>query len=189
MVCRILTEGLALVSAGAMIVNFPEEMFNDAMYFLEQAKNLSAENNNTWLRWRYLRASIIFSFSSFESYLNSFIKARIQVIPDKAFANVFDEAKFSWQFSLDTIFPELTGQKIANKLLKEAKRIARIRNSLVHYSGDTQRIYEESNPEGINVNNAEKGVQMVRDMIKQMNNLVGLKYPPWVDRIRSRTIR
>lgn len=174
------------LSSGARIVDFPCEMYNDAIFFKEQAIELDAKTENDWLRWRYLRASIILSFSSFESYLNSFIKARI---PDKAFANVFDKAKFPWDFSLRTIVPEITGGKITEDSLKKIRRIAKIRNRLIHYSGDTRLIYEDTNPEGINANNAEKSIQMVRDIIKQLNALIGQQYPPWVDQTHSWIIR
>ncbi len=66
-----------LTLGNATIVYFPAEMFNDAMYFLEEAKKLSTSSDNDFLRWRYLRASIIYSFISLEAFANTQIAALI----------------------------------------------------------------------------------------------------------------
>jgi hypothetical protein len=62
------------------LVNYPAEMFNDALYFLEEAKKLGSSSKNDWLRWRYLRATILYSFGCLKAYVNSLITDYIQHI-------------------------------------------------------------------------------------------------------------
>lgn len=77
-------------SIDALLVNFPEEMFNDALFFLEEAKKLDKQETNDWLRWRYLRGSIMYSLITLEAYVNIFIvdyTRNILKLPN--FANYF----------------------------------------------------------------------------------------------------
>lgn len=86
--------------------------------------------------------------------------------------------------------PLLTGKEIDKTKPEWADfiTIRTIRNRIVHYTGGTQ-IYNNNDIYGVNIVNAEKGIEMVRGMIKQLSSLVGTKYPPWVDSIESRIIR
>ena len=61
------------MKASARVVYFSYEMFNDALYFLEQAKELDPAPHNDWIRWRYLRATILYSFICLESVINGLI--------------------------------------------------------------------------------------------------------------------
>ena len=60
------------------IVHLPSEMFNDALYFKEVAESLPTDPSHDFGRWRFLRASIIFSFIAIESYINEFIKKSLE---------------------------------------------------------------------------------------------------------------
>jgi hypothetical protein len=171
-------------------VNFPCEMFNDAMYFLEEAKRLNANPQNDWLRWRYLRASLIFSITSLESYVNTFISditTKTLSLPNVA--DKLSKKRLDLETKFDCIIPLITKKHIDKnkKEWSDYKIIKKIRKRLVHYTGGT-KIYDNSDC-GINIPNAEKGITMVRGIIKQLNSLIGQKYPPWVDRKHSWIIR
>jgi hypothetical protein len=56
------------------IVNFSYEMFNDALYFYEQAQQVDPSPQDDLIRWRFLRATILFSFASLESVINGYIR-------------------------------------------------------------------------------------------------------------------
>ena len=165
-------------------------MFNDSIYFLEQAKCISKEPENDWLRWRFLRASIIYSLTSMDSYLNRFIEARIRKIPVENFSEVFSNSRLNRRTKLEIIVPIITNKVIDPKSqeMVDLQKIATIRNRLVHYSGGT-KIYDDADPDGINIANAELAINMVRGMVKLLNELVGEKYPPWVDQTVSKAIR
>lgn len=175
----------------ARLVHFPAEMFNDAMYFLEEAKKLSASSSNDWLRWRYLRASVIYSFASLEAYVNSFIEGFIaEKLKLPKVANDFvNKERLGIPTKLELIIPLIIGKEFDKTKPEWAdlQAIKKIRKRLVHYAGDTE-IYNDSDLLGVNIPNAEKGITMVRDMVKQLCALLGVKYPPWVDQTKSRTI-
>lgn len=165
-------------------------MFNDALFFLEEAKKLDKQTRNDFLRWRYLRASIIYSLTSLEAYANTFI---IDHIPNNLrlprVADDFADEQMSLAIKFERIVPLIIGKEIdkTKPEWENFQTIRKIRNKIVHYTGGIQ-IYNEDDIYGVNVNNAEKGIKMVRGMIKQLNSLVGTKYPPWVDREKSRII-
>ena len=192
MVCRILIEGLTLVSSNATLVNFPQEMFNDAMHFLEEAKKLSTSSDNDFLRWRYLRASIIYSLTSLEAFVNTLIAGLIAEklkLPNVAndFAN---KERMGMVAKLERIFPLITGKEIDKTKPEwiDLQTVRNIRNRLVHYTGGTE-IYNDNDPYGVNISNAEKGIRMVRGMVRQLCALLGENPPIWVERIESRIIR
>ena len=172
----------------AILVSLPIEMYNDAMSFLETARCLEDKPENLWFRWRYLRASILFSFCSFEAFLNSFVKDIIKndvagVLGNPTIANEIDELKLSWVENLGAV-SKITGKKTSAKLLQEAERAARIRNRLVHYSGNSRPLYE-NDEDGINEKNAERAIQLIRDTVINLKDSIGEDYPYWIKRKQS----
>ncbi len=180
-----------MVSFGARFVNLPCEMFNDAKYFLEQAKNLGKEPENDWLRWRYLRASIIFSLISLEAYTNTFISDYLRNVEKRPKeADAFDRKKLFLTQKFEQTVPQVIGAHIdkTKSEWSDLETVKEIRNRLVHYKRGKE-VYKDSDFYGVNIINAEKGISMVRGMIKQLNTLIGQQYPPWLDRPQSWTIR
>jgi hypothetical protein len=166
-------------------------MFNDAMYFLEQAKKLSDAPENNWLRWRYLRGSILYSFTSIESYVNSFIIGNIiNSLNLPEVAKDFENWRLNIEIKFNIIIPILIGKRIdkSSQEWRDFQTLKNIRNRITHYSGGTQ-IYNDNDPYGVNLKNAEMGINMVRGMVKQLKTLVGEESPPWVDQKQSITIR
>ena len=148
--------GSVNISSGARIVNFPAEMFNDAFFFLEEAKKLDKQATNDWLCWRYLRASIIYSLTSLEAYTNRFIAS---IISDKLklpnIANDFDDERMYSATKFEIILPLLTGKEIDKTRQEWAnfKAMNKTRNRIVHYLGGTE-IYNDADIEGVNIVNA-----------------------------------
>jgi hypothetical protein len=173
------------------LVSFPAEMFNDALFFLEEAKKLDLIPENDWLRWRYLRASILYSFACLEAYVNSFIADYLNgVLKLTEVAKNFKDARISIERKIDTVFAILIRKPIdkSRKEWEYFKTINTIRNRLAHYSGGTA-IYNDRDKYGVNIANAEKGILMARIMVKYLKQLAGEKYPPWVDQVDSKVIR
>jgi len=166
------------------IVNIPAEMFIDAIYFLDEAKKLEEIPENYLLRGRYLRATIILSFFSLEAYMNSFILGHSRKFPVKGLPEkIIRSRKLSFENKFDMIVPFITGKlapKRKGKIWKDFEDIKSIRNRLAHYKGGIG-IYDPKNPIGVNIRNAEKGIEMVKQMVKYLNDLAGSKAPPWID--------
>lgn len=172
------------------LVDFKHEMFNDAMYFLEQAKALSKKPADDWIRWRYLRASILFSAASAEAFLNTLIQEELDRRAElESVAKKFRDVR-NFNTKIDFIFPLVFGKAVDRncKEWKDYELLRRIRNSLAHYSGGT-KIYRDSEAEGINIENAEKSIEAVRNLIKYIYELLELKCPEKWDWKISRTIR
>lgn len=175
----------------AILVFLPAELFNDALYFLEEAKKLSKQPENDFLRWRYLRASIIYSLTAFETEVNIFITGHIRErlkLPNVA--EEFAVKRSSIETKVEQLVPILIGKEF-NKSTKEWadwKAVKKIRNRIVHYTGGTE-IYNDNDPLGVNISNAEKAIEAVSGMITQLIQLVGSQVPPWVKQRESRIIR
>jgi hypothetical protein len=166
-------------------------MFNDAMYFLEEARKLGTSSGNMWLRWRYLRASIIYSFTSLESYVNSLIAGLIaEKLKLPNVASSFANERLNMPTKLELLIPLIIGKEIDKTQPEWAdlQTIKKIRRRIVHYAGGSQ-IFNDDDLYGVNIPNAEKGITMVRGIVKQLSALLGENYPPWVDRKQSRIIR
>lgn len=165
------------------IVNIPAEMFIDALYFLNKAKKLEAKQANCVLVGRYCRASILLSFFSLEAYMNSFIARHRSKIGVKGLADRFIKSKMSFEEKFDLIIPLITNKltsKENEKVWKDFRHIRYIRNRLTHYKGDTG-IYDPNNEKGVNIKNAERAVEMVKQMITYLNDLANSEVPPWIN--------
>jgi len=176
--------------ATARLVNFPAEMFNDALFFLEKAKNIEPISENDWLRWRYLRASILYSFSCIEAYVNLLIISRAKKLGLKDVATNIKEENIRLESKIDTIYSSLLGKPIDKSKLywKYFKAIKKIRNEISHYTGGT-KIYNDDEEYGINISNAEKGVEMVRLMIRYLTEISDIECPEWINLTESRIIK
>lgn len=167
--------------------DLPREMYNDAMFFKEEAQKLDPKPENDMLRWRYLRASIILSLTSVEAYVNTLISnylSSTNKLPDMA--QEFSKRHMSLNTKLQYIIPLTTGKRI-DKTAKEwvdYQTVRRIRTRLVTYSKG-EEIYKEKTLYGINLTNAEKGIDMVRGMVKQLCTLTQQKCPSWIDQTES----
>lgn len=176
--------------ATARIVNFPAEMFNDALYFLEEAKKIGPVSGNDWLRWRYLRASILFSFSCIEAYVNLLIISRAEKLGLMDVATNIKNGNIRLESKIDTIYSSLLGKPIdkSETHWKYFKDIKKIRNEISHYTGGT-KIYNDDEEYGINISNAEKGVEMVRLMIRYLTEISDISCPGWINPTESRIIK
>ncbi len=157
------------------------------MFFKEEAEKLDPTPENDALRWRYIRASIILSLTSVEAYANSLLSDYINKTSDLPdMAQDFSKRHMSLNTKLQYILPLTTGKRI-DKTTKEwvdYQTLRRIRSRLVNYSKG-EEIYKEKTLYGINMTNAEKGIEMVRGMVKQLCVLTKQKCPQWVDQTQS----
>ena len=179
-------------SFSARLVNFPAEMFNDTIFFLEEAKKYDAGEENDWLRWRYLRASIIYSYASLESFVNLLIADTLRgVFGLRQAAEEFQKDRSIGLYAkIGKIYPNIVGKTIDPNWSSYSNfdLINEIRNRLSHYKGGAA-IYNDSDPYGVKVTNAEKGVQMVSTVVRILKGLTNEAYPPWVDQQKSKIIR
>jgi hypothetical protein len=123
----------------AMIVSYWFEMLNDSKFFKEQAEEVDGSPEKIWIYWRNLRASILFSFTAFEAYINSYAVTRISQLKRESLVdlisnkvnpcldhrkqmggidttskdeliNKIKKAKLSWSINLNVIIPYLLAE-------------------------------------------------------------------------------
>ncbi len=173
-----------------------EELFSDAIYFKEQAENLSDNPNNNPKRRRYSRASIIFSFSTIECFINEFIIKSLSNPPNpnitpsaKRFLNERPSTKEKITLGVELI----TGERvdISNSAYNGFNRLILWRNSLVHIEEykNMHRVNitpprNENDTDVATVFNAEKGIETVRAIIKEIHKLDGTDYPEFIDTLQ-----
>ncbi|NIA11930.1 MAG: hypothetical protein GWP10_19950 [Nitrospiraceae bacterium] len=173
-----------------------EELFRDAIYFKEQAENLSDDPNNNPKRRRYSRVSIILSFSTIECFINEFI---IKSLSDPTNPNITPSAKRFLNKRLSprekiTLGVELiTGEQvdISNSAYNGFNHLIQWRNSLVHIEEykNMHRVNatlpkNKKNEDIATVYNAKKGIETVRAIIKEIHKLDGTDYPRFIDVIQ-----
>ena len=165
------------------IVYLPSEMFNDALYFKEVAESLPTDTSHNFERWRYLRASIIFSFIAIESYINEFIKKSLEKKKLSPSAKQFleNERRSIWEKL--TLGVELITRKEVDPSGSEYhnfKRLESTRNKLIHFKGEIE-IYTRD----ITIKRAEEAIETVRKLIKKIHELDDSSYPQFIDRTHS----
>ena len=190
------TPVVARVCFTAEFYHITEELFRDAIYFKEQAENLSDDPNNNPKRRRYSRASIIFSVNTVECFINEFISKSLS---NSTNPNITPSAKkfFDKRLSVGekiTLGVELiTGKHadISNSAYNGFNQLIKWRNSLVHIKKyeDIHRVdiisSKNKNSEDVaTVYNAKKGIEAVKAIIKEIHKLDGTDYPRFIDTIR-----
>ena len=169
------------------------EMFRDAIYFKEVAESLPEDSSHEFERWRYLRASIIYSFSVIESYINEFIekslenkKRSLSTEDEEFFKNSleflkrhFEKRKIEEKLKLGVKL--VTGKEIDTSSLeyKDFIELRHIRNMLMHPKNEveTYKLHEKY----VTIKSANKAIETVRGIIKKIHELNGTPPPPFVD--------
>jgi len=172
------------------VVYFSAEMFNDAMFFIEKAKSFEPEPQNDWLRWRYLRATILYTFACLESVINGLIIGKAKEKGQEALVKKIKEESISLIDKVSDIYPGLIGISF-NKNRKEWNYfmdVRKIRNLISHYTGGTE-IYNDDAIYGVNISNAEKSIEMVRIMVTYLYEVSNMEIPQWVYQEKSKIIK
>lgn len=165
------------------VVHVPSEMFNDALYFKEVAKSFPKDTSHDFERWRYVRASIIFSSITMESYINEFIKKSLERKKLTLSAKEFLEKERRSIWEKLTLGVELITRKEVDTSISEYQnfiRLKKTRDKLIHFKGDI-KIYTQD----ITLPRAEEAIETVRGVIKKIHELDGTPYPQFVDRKQS----
>lgn len=164
----------------AVKVNMPMEMLRDAIFF---KKIVEDDPQNLEKKWRYLRASLLYTCIAVEGYLNNFMLNFVQKHKGDIEKEIEDylTSEISIHTKLTVGLKIITGDSMNKNRepYKTFKEINTIRNKIVHYSWDDEKkIYEE-----INLDKIKKAIDNAREMIKEIHRLDNSKYPGWVDEV------
>jgi hypothetical protein len=116
--------------------------------------------------------------------MNSFIAGHESKIGVEGLADRVIKSKMSFEEKFDLIIPlitkKLTSKKENKKVWKDFEHVRYIRNRLTHYKGNIG-IYDPNNEKGVNIKNAERAIEMVKQMITYFNDLANSEVPPWIN--------
>ena len=175
----------AELGAHGIVVNFPEEMFNDALDFAARAVEAD-QRKSLFSTWRWARLAIICSALCFESYLNQLVdihRAKIPVDIDTVKRKGI-EAKLFEVFPCCGILSSPLDK--GRQPYQDIAWLIALRNELVHYKGGAKgRDLYERNLTSVN---AKRAVEAVRRMIVHLNSLTSTPTPAWVNQTTFREI-
>ncbi|MFC1507199.1 hypothetical protein ACFLQ6_09050 [Thermoproteota archaeon] len=192
--------GAESLSGSFRIRNLTYEMYNDAMYFKEQAKKLPTEPKYDFQRWTYLRASIIVSLIAIESFINLFLKQHFNYLDVSTQSCLFvgnngkPKASKLRRLPIDVKLTMgiklVTGKTfdVTKEPYKSYKRFKKIRNDLVHFEGTSKQDRKKHNND-FTIDNAENVLKTIRSMMKKIHKFEDATPPEWIRQTRSAVIK
>ena len=141
-------------------VDLSSEMFRDALFFREKATFIPS--TECFIRWRYVRASIIYFCCALESWVNSTLtkklqeKQKVQVLPrfehdllnfllNEDFYEPHNPViKLNIPTKLRKTLPQvLSLQEIDDEIINQYLELVKLRNRIIHFSSkDLETVYE-----------------------------------------------
>jgi len=178
-------------ATSALIVSMQQEMYKDALYFIEQAKTNDVKSGDPFVTWRNLRASILFSFASIESCVNQFIDSHVSrsksQMPQK---DIDFWAEKTYPFP--SIAKKLNdgvelfggkGKRLENDtpLWKDFQDLKQLRDDLAHFKVGNRLFYDTK----VLLVNVEKGIRTASTVIKKiyLADPQNTSYPPVFDTV------
>ena len=167
-----------LIAYGLNLVDLKQELFNDALWYLEQAKGLPKDSSHDRMRWRYLRASLLFLFSCLDATVNGLLKTKMSGDSWNSFSRLGIERK------LGPLLELTFGKPIDRKtdVWRNFKESKKLRVTLEHYEGGAE-IYSEKT--GITIDNVGKGIENVMAILKEVYRISGIRPHPFVSQTNS----
>jgi hypothetical protein len=175
-----------MVSIDSILVNFTQQIFNDALNSLEKAKNLD-KNKTPFEYWKYSTWSIVASAIAMESYLSEHINT-IKDDMDQPLWKSYEKesfriAKSRGIYSKIKFIELITDSKIIDETDNDWINISNIislRNDIVHY----RKIGIFNSITDIN---AENGIKACRDLVKKLHGIIfdSTTFPSWMDKKQS----
>ncbi|HAK61304.1 MAG TPA: hypothetical protein DCO77_13150 [Nitrospiraceae bacterium] len=173
-----------MVSLDAILVKMPDEMLNDAKWYLMQAEEHAA-SGATFQLWREVRATAIFSLASIESFINWVAhgyRNQLKHNPEKKEdlskieKLISRERNFTLKKKLIKYARTITGNDFdKNMIWDEFDELIDFRNTLVHYKPSVD-VYAKST-----IEMARKYVKCAQMIIERFYYNWGQPVQPWVN--------
>lgn len=188
------------------ITNMSSEMFNDALFYKEQAQ----KTENIFTKWRYYRSALINYCISVEAWVNKLLTVELEKRQSaeplvdkyqKLYSSLIEDLEFPPQGiklsnykKLKEYLPELYGFKVLpdsslDNVIDKYIKITKYRNKIIHYSqGNYKTVYNTEDLKEC-IDNAPKNIE---ELFNELNNasekLKELGYPLWFKERQSRNI-
>lgn len=164
-----------------LIVDFRQQIFNDALFSLEQAKKIDSIKQ-PFEYWKYCTWSIVAACMCMEAYIKSHIKVIIE--SDSDVEEVYQSYGHIGMYKNIKFIEDSTGNNIIDASDANWRNIAntiQLRNDIVHYNR-----YDIFN--SLTIMNAENAIKACRDFIKKFHVAMDMSYAnfaPWIDKTQS----
>lgn len=165
-----------------LIVDYRQQTFNDALYFLEEAKKIDPQKK-PFDYWKNCILSIILSCVCMESYIISHIRSMTDEIDPQIWV-IYQNNKRMGFYSKVKFIEFISDSKIIDEGDSEWKNITdaiEIRNDIIHFN-------QENIFSIITISNAGNAINACRDFVKKINNAIGLdnkQFSRWIDKKTS----
>lgn len=169
----------------ALAVDFRQQIFNDALYCLEQAKQIGT--SKPFEHWKYCTWSIVSAAICMESYITSHLEALKQSDPTR-FQRCEQQVRQTirakgFRFKISLVECIIASQIIDDQDndWKNIDNTITLRNDIVHFN----RIDIFNS---ITITNADNAIKACRDLVKKYHSAAGtdyLQFAPWIDKQQS----
>lgn len=165
----------------ALVVDFRQQIFNDALFSLEQAKALDAMKQ-PYEHWKYCTWSIIAACTCMESYIKSHIKVIIE--NDADIERIYQSYGRAGMYQNIRFIENSTENRIIDASDADWNNIAntiQLRNDVVHFN--RHDIFNS-----LTITNAENAIKACGDLIKKFHVAMDIPYinfAPWIDKTQS----
>lgn len=179
---------------GIIVVNMGAESYNDALYYLEQARE-AEKNDEKFLIWRNTRSSILSMCLSAESDLSKLIRLNLRrkenrnEVEEELYNYLTDPAnsesrapKGFWSV-MDKYnrLLELNGYEKVDELPSEYQSAVYLRNKIAHYvTSQNKTVYSETI-----IKDVEEALEGIQQFIKNIWEISNEGNPSWIYRTES----
>lgn len=183
------------ISASALIVDMPQEMLNDAKWYLLQAeRHVAAGDVAIFVLWREVRATTVFAVAAVESLLNKLAHEHLKrnsnldpVTRDYLMEqqSQMEDGKLISRRRLLSLDEKLSGwTKVitgnafdkSDKVWQRFQEVKDFRDGLMHYKQATTRmVYARGT-----IEMARQAVESAQAIIQRFYSCWGRPLPPWV---------
>jgi len=182
-----------MVMGRLIVSNMGNEMFNDGLFYTEQAEI----QDNQFNRWRYCRAAIISFCAAAEAEISKLIVKSL-----KKQSKLYSDDRKVLRFLTE---PNIKSKNIPTVLASNRRRynylrkindldrkslnmkyddLTKLRNMIIHYSYSSHdTVYSDTLLE-----TSKAASEIVRDYIKELYEITNETLPQWINNTSSRTI-
>jgi len=175
-------------SMDMIIVNFTQQIFDDALFSLEEATKLEP-NKEPFKCWKYCTWSIVASAMCMESFITGHLKFLEDQVDSSIWRSYERESiKLSGNkkgfFSKLKLIELITNSTIINTgdlNWDNIQDTIKLRNDIIHFNRND--IYNS-----INQTNAENGVKACKNLVEKIDHALNLPHPsstPWITKTKS----
>jgi len=176
-------------------LDLEELLYDLSIENLDRARSAKERNE----RYKYSAATIVFAQAAVEGYFNWILEHKmlsynyesqpIRRLLGETINDIRNPALKRWTYILEAVAFLATGKLVepSKDFEKNAKKLNELRNYVIHYDAKlrpTERLPKTDEGiiiwEKLTLENAEKSVEIARELIKELHKKEGTNPPQWI---------